>query len=467
MRILTTGLGIFLSTLGVYVFCLNGIWAADHPTALLELSYALWTNHSIVLAKVGQQLAGTVDVFPYKGNYYSALAPGVSFLALPFVGPGFVLDGKFNQFANALLLSELFVSVCNCAAAYLVFKLGSMYFARRTAAFVAFAYAFSTISWAYATFFFEADLSAALDVSAVYLAIRIARRGSAGTWEHILCGVALGTALTVDYLNVLFVPVVALFLVSSLWGKRHDLTKALAGLLGFSAVGGLLLGLYDQVAFGSPFVTTEQAYQHSSSLLGAFSYPILAGLYVDLFSPMRGIFVYCPFLVLGVVGFYSMSKRHALSKEAVLLGACFVATLIPYSMWYNVAGGEGFGQRFLIPVIPFLLIPSGFAIESGKRGAVAFAYALYAVGVFINAIGAITDAIVQVQAFSQSLFFDQVLPQFLNGTLETWWWRETGAYWWVPSILIIAAALVLPLVALKSGENDGAARADPPPSKSS
>jgi Dolichyl-phosphate-mannose-protein mannosyltransferase len=445
MRFWTPGLLIFTSTLLIFAFSLNAVWAADHPTSLLQLSYALWAHHSVVLGKVGQFNPETVDDFSYKGNYYSALAPGASVLSLPFVGLGFTLDGGFNLFGNAMLLSELFVSLCNAIAAYLVFKLASMYFTERTSAFVAFAYAFSTIGWPFATYFFESDVAAMFDVLAVYLAIRMARSGSSGLADAVPCGAALGAALTIDYLDGILVPIVSIFLLYSFRKRLTGFAKGFVGFLGASAFGVALIALYNQAAFGDPFLTTEQAYQHTSSLLGSFSYPLLSGLYLDLFSPLRGVFVYCPILILGALGFDFILRRRETASEGLLLAACFVGILVPYAMWYNPVGGEAFGQRFLIPVIPFLLIPSGFLVEAKKRGIAVIAYLLYGVGVIFNGIAGVTTAIPQAEAVSHFPFLTHVLPLFLKGQLDTWWWREAGPAWWAPALLIIATAFLLPL----------------------
>jgi hypothetical protein len=180
----------------------------------------------------------------------------------------------------------------------------------------------------------------------------------------------------------------------------------------------------------------------------------LSGLYLDLFSPLRGVFVYCPILIIGVLGFDSMLRRRETESEGLLLAACFIGFLIPYAMWYNAIGGEAFGQRFLIPVIPFLLLPSGFLIEAKKRGVAVFAYLLYAVGVIFNGIAGVTTAIPQAEAVSHFPFLTRDLPLFLKGQLDTWWWREAGHAWWAPALLIIATALVLPLVIPTLGNED-------------
>ncbi|HEV2389305.1 MAG TPA: hypothetical protein VGS04_01135, partial [Nitrososphaerales archaeon] len=288
------------------------------------------------------------------------------------------------------------------------------------------------------------DVSAMFDVLAVYIAIRMARSGSPRLAYAVPCGAALGVALTVDYINGILVPIVSVFLLYTFRERLAGFAKSFAGFLSASALGGLALALYNQAAFGNPFLTTEQAYQHTSSLLGSFSYPLLDGLYLDLFSPLRGVFVYCPILILGALGFYYIPRRRQMVIEGLLLASCFLGFLIPYAMWYNAVGGEAFGQRFLIPAIPFLLLPVGFLIEEKKRGVAAVAYLLYGVGVIFNGIAGVTFAIPQQDVVSHFPFLTTVLPRFLNGQLDTWWWRESGSGWWVVALLVVASALVLP-----------------------
>jgi hypothetical protein len=448
-RPISPGLIIFAFALALFTLSLNGVWAADHPISLLELSYAIWAKHSIILGRAGQFNPGSMDTFAYNGNYYSALDPGTSFLALPFVGVGFLLDGgRFTAFGHAMIASEFFVALCNAIAAYLTFKLASLYFSQRTAAFLAFAYAFATISWPFVAFFFESDVAAMLDVLAVYLAIRMARTGSSSLKMAIPCGAALGATLTVDYINAVLIPVVCVFLLYSFRRKLASFAEGLWAVIVFAAAGVVLIAQYNQEAFGDPFLTTEQAFQHTPSLLARFSYPLLDGLYIDLLSPLRGIFVYCPILMLGLVGFYCFFfERRKITSEGLLLAGCFVAVLIPYSMWFAVTGGEGFGQRFLIPVIPFLLIPAGFVIEARLRSLTIATYLFYLVGVIFNGLAAITTAIPQPGPVSSFPFFTEVLPNLFNDALDAWWWKHTGSLWWEPVVLIVLAAALAPFVA--------------------
>ena len=86
-----------------------------------------------------------------------------------------MLDGHFTLFGYASLFSEFFVALVNSAAASLVYLVGRFFFDKKVSAFLAFVYAFSTISWPFATYFFQSDVSAVFCLLAVYFAIRVAR----------------------------------------------------------------------------------------------------------------------------------------------------------------------------------------------------------------------------------------------------------------------------------------------------
>jgi hypothetical protein len=443
---LTAGLLIFLSTLAVYFFSLNGVWAIDHATSFLELDYAMWTNHSFILGSAANFKPGSVDDFKYGGNYYSALAPGTPILALPLVGIGFLLDGHFTLFGYAALFSEFFVALANSAAASLVYVVGRFFFDKKVSAFLAFTYAFSTISWPFATYFFQSDVSALFCLLAVYFAIRVIRYEHGRLRDSALAGTAVAVAMVVDYIDAVFLPIILLYVVLVLREKKVPLVKPALGFLSTAVLGIVSIGLYDFVNFGSPFHGGEQLYLHASSVFAEFSYPLYLGAYLNLFSPYRGLFIYSTFLVLGVFGFYDMVRDSLYKREALLLLACFLGIFIPYSMWYDPTGGEGFGPRFLVAAIPFLLLPAGIVIQRGDRKMWVLAFVLYAVGVVMNGIAGLTEAVTPMFGYATSPFLTWTLPLFLRGGIDTWWLRYVGGDWEVPSVILVAAATIIPIV---------------------
>lgn len=427
-----------------FVVTLNGVWATDHTAAFLDLDYAMLVNHSFALGHVGQFVPHSVDIFSYRGEYYCALAPGLALLAFPLVALGFTIVGHFSEFGAVMLCSELFVAVLNALAVLYLYKLGRMYFREATASFIALAYAFSTIGWPFATFFFQSDVSAALDLIAVYYVIK-ATRGSGGSVAVLFGGLSVAAAMTVDYVNFLLLPVLMFYIVVSLRSNHRPLAKAVSGFALCSFVGVLAMGIYNQAAFGQVLVSSEQLYLHSSSILGEFSTPLYLGVILNLFTPLRGIFIYSPVLLVGVFGFTLMLRRSsAVRWEGLLILAVFLTLFLPYCAWYAPTGGLSFGPRFIVASLPFLLLPAGYVIEGGWRYRGPVIYFLYSVGVVINGLAALTSALAGNSGWLTSPFLDSTLSLFAQGTLDQWWTGLVG--WFMPVVAgtVIAAALLLP-----------------------
>jgi hypothetical protein len=458
----TAGLMIFLSAFLVYLLTVNSVWATDHATSFLQLDWAIWTRHSFVLGSASTFQPNTVDDFVFNGNYYSALAPGTAILALPFAGVGFLLDGHFTVFGYALMASEVFVALLNAIAAYLVYAVGRLFFSKRTSALLAFVYAFSTISWPFATYFFQSDVTAMFDLLAVYFTIRVTRRVDSRVRDAVLAGLSVGVALTTDYVNAILIPIIGAYLIFSLRGTGRPFARIAAGFLLASLMGILLIGLYNEAIFGTAFHTTEQVYLNSATPFGEFSTPVYQGIYLNLFSPLRGLFVYSIFLVLGVFGLADMLRRKKHRSEAVLLTACFLGIFLPYSAWYDPVGGAAFGPRFLVSAIPFLLIPAGLVVEEGSRGTRIVAFVLYAAGVVVNGVAGVTEGISPTTNWGLSPFLTFTFPNFLQGELDDWWVKFVGQYWPIPAVLLIGAAMVIPVVSYRLLSKDERDRGDGP-----
>jgi hypothetical protein len=467
---LVLGFVVFACALLVYYFTLNTLWGTDHTTSFLELDYSMWSNHTTALGRVGSFNPKTVDVVQSGGNYYSALAPGTAFIAFPFAALGFILDGgryavypDSMLFGKALLMSELSVAVANAAAVYVVYKIARLYFRETTSAFLAFSYAFATISWPFATFLFQSDTSAMFDVLAAYFVLKMGREtpNSRTWWYALFAGLAVSGGLVVDYVNAIFILVILGFIILSqrTMTDRAPLKEAIF-FVAASLVGIIVVLYYNAISFGSPFVTSEQLYLHSSSFFGDFGYPIYEGLVLDLFTPYRGLFIYCPILVLGVVGIlFATSPRFPkkIRREVLFMTALFLAILLPYAAWYDPDGGLSFGPRFIVASIPFLLLPAGFLLDrssavndkagNGKKIASLAAIALYVAGIFENGVAALTSALAGTGGWWSSPFLKETLPRFEAGVIDPWWRGTWGQEWWIAAAIIFASALTLPLFA--------------------
>jgi hypothetical protein len=452
----------------IFLVCLNGIWAADHPTSFIDLDYAIWANHAFSVGRVGEFTPNSVDLFQYKGAYYSASAPGTAILAYPFVALGFYLEGGFTLFGKVLLLSEAFVTLVNALAVYVLYRIAKNFFcSERAAIFVAFAYAFSTISWPFATFLFQSDVSALFVLLALYFAMNAVRRTEGSSrlrvGNFLLCGLAIGTALTVDYVDGILLPVFLGYLIIARGGSISPRIKGAASFLLTSLIGVLLLAFYNYSNFGTFYTSSEQLYQHSPGLFSSFSFFLPSGLFLNLFTPLRGLFFYSPIMAAGLFGIYKQFKSSSFNRNSLFILLVFLAIVIPYSMFYGPAAGNSFGPRYLIPAMPLLLLPIGSVIDDshGKwTGAVLWLlYLLYSVGVSINGLAALEGAIPPTMQWFSSPLISDVLPALARGQLDTWWVHQVGPLWPCIVLLILSLAIVAPALVWRLQESAESARA--------
>lgn len=155
-----------------------------------------------------------------------------------------------------------------------------------------------------------------------------------------------GLALTKIALALLFLPLGLLL--------AHDRpARSLPRALGWIAAGGagpaLLFAAYNQARFGSPLATGY------AGELEQWTTPWAEGLAGLLISPGRGLLIYCP-LVIGAAACAPEFKRRA--PALALIGPLGLALLLAlYCRWWAWEGGWCWGPRFLVPALPWLLLP--------------------------------------------------------------------------------------------------------------
>lgn len=446
---ITWGGALFGVVLAAYLVCANGVWLTDHTISFMQLDYALYSSHSVALVSVGGELPHSVDDFVRNGQTYSALAPGAAFLALPFVGAAFAVSGGYDPFGLPLLASEAFVALAGALASYFVYRLAALYFRRSTSLFIAFAFAFSTIAWPFATYFFQSDVTAMLLVLAAFFAVKARRSQGSGGWFALAAGAAAGLAFTTDYVEGVAVPILIAFLLIAKRRSLGSMARSAGGLLLGALPGFALIGAYNYAIFGNPLTMTEQAYMGTGSVFASFTTPVPFGVALDLFSQARGLFIFVPIAVLGVLGCVGAVTRGRARLEVLMFVALFAGILIPYSAWYDPAGGVSFGPRFLLAAIPFLLVPGGYAFDQARgvgKPATAAVYAVYAAGAAMNGAAALVKVIPPITPFNVSPFLKYTLPSFLSGNFDTYWPGSLAA----GVAVIFSLGIAIPILLVES-----------------
>lgn len=234
-------------------------------------------------------------------------------------------------------------------------------------------YGIGTLAWPYSRFFFSEPLFTA----ALVLAGLLIARG-----RPLLAGLAFGYALLTRVGGLALLPA----LLGYLWlttgedrgGKIEERTgqlsifNRLSSILGERAWRFLLkcfwfgLGIvpfalamagYNWVRFRS---LAERGYAGEG-----FTGNLLEGLYGLLLSPGKSVFLYVPLLLALPWAIGPFARRFR--AEAALAGMLAAITLVQSALWWIWWAGWGWGPRFLVPLMPFLVLMLGALLAPGPE----------------------------------------------------------------------------------------------------
>jgi hypothetical protein len=127
---------------------------------------------------------------------------------------------------------------------------------------------------------------------------------------------------------------------------------------GLIFVAGLLIAFFPQmlawqILYGAPLTAPQGS---------TFFYPLRPEMWNVLFGLKRGLFTWTPLVFLAVVGFIPLYRRDRLlgaSAVAILLAETYVNSIV-YDWW----GGEAFGARRFVSLIPFFALGLAALVEA-------------------------------------------------------------------------------------------------------
>jgi hypothetical protein len=378
------------------------------------------------------------DISVHGGRIYSGVAPGASLVAAPVylvfkpvlacIGKGVVANQRFlgyyernrremgrpatgtlkDVYLMQILMAWL-VSAPLLAAlvARLAARLAAHGLARAHATAIALAVGLGSMALYYSSTYSHAALAYGLSWHAVLWLWPAPGASGPGRGACLAAGALLGAAVGIDYGCALLVLLTLAFVLPALPGAARALVAApLVALLGLTA-------LYHQAAFGSPFVTayhfrfwlTPEVLARRGLDLSAFRENPALGLRAPrpdvmfhlCFGLFKGLFVYCPVLLLGLIGHLRGLRRPTCRRLHLLSLAVFAGYLVfnstfatGASEWDSLRWGglsEYWGPRHLLATVPFLAV--GLAgLDWRRSGVRGLTGTLLLVSCALNALGA-------------------------------------------------------------------------------
>jgi hypothetical protein len=396
--------------------------------------------------------------FGVDGHVYSKKGLAISLVMVPLYWLGLVIPG-LGMLQATSLINAIITAATGGLLLLVVRRLG---YDQRIAIGVTLLYGLATIAWVYSKYLFSEPLAGLFLVAATYLLVAFRQEG--GNWRAALAGLLAGLAVTTRANNLFLVPVFGVYLLASsrLETERSSLARS-SQLLSFHfllPIAYFILGLippalmlmgYNWIRSGNPMQTGYD--------LTIFSPNLILGLYKLLLSPLRGLFVYSPLLILSIPGLVWLWQRHR--AETFLMLGITGFTMALFAVW---SSGEGlsWGSRFLVPIVPFLCLALAPVLDralAGSRVLMGLLLALAGLSFIIQILGVAINPwvyLARIQADFGGEFFLENTPALTDfrysqviGQLRSWSLDNSDVAWWQPwGFDAFAFGLSIALVAL-------------------
>jgi len=351
--------GIFFLTLAVYMVTFLGAPKSPDERALFSGIDSLVKRGDFRVNQIYWDYSN-VAMETTDGEMAPNYEPAQMILGIPF----YLWGRSLGAALQGVMFFNAFVTAASAALLYLcVIELG---YRRRTATLTALVYAFATLAWPYSRVFFREPLTVLAYLTAVYALLRYRPPAPRRLLWPALAGAAAGLAFVTKQISVAALP--SLLLLAYAYERRRPadagatdslrqtrLRVLLAAALPLAAI--VLLGqLYQWTTLGGveTFARNIVDYTTNPQLSSSLPERMLRGGLGLTVSPFRGIFWYSPVLLLGLVGAIPFTRRHGWEGSAFLL--LIAAHILGYSRYLYWSGGVAWGARYMLPIIPFLLL---------------------------------------------------------------------------------------------------------------
>ncbi|MCC7165200.1 MAG: hypothetical protein IT331_22060 [Anaerolineae bacterium] len=376
----------------------------------------------------GSGIAQSVAAIPF----YVAGAQVAEWFTPPFEGVILRLAvNTMNPLISALLGVVLFAFAI------------SLGYSTRVSLGLALIWGLATFAWIEAKTFYNEPLMGLLALLAFYF-MRCAHQTPRALW-FVLAGSFWALSATTKIHAFVALPALLCYgvvIAAAGWRTGGDTARAWRNALkyaaGFALPVVVILGagilFYNYLRFLDPL---EMGYGGEPA-----SYPILNGLYGILASPGRSIFLYAPPILLGLIALPWFARQHRL--EAWVFAFYFFTALFFHARYENWSSGGTWGNRYIYPVLPFLILPAGVLFENARGWFAKSALALVvALGVLVQltAVPLNFDTYINTNLSRSSRFYEvenspivahaRMVPERFN-----LWWNQ----WTLPKPGVVLGA---------------------------
>ncbi|MGE5601968.1 MAG: ArnT family glycosyltransferase, partial [Nitrososphaerales archaeon] len=349
--------GIFFLVLGVYLVTYVGAFKSNDERAYFSGMDSFVKRGEFTANQIYWDYTA-VGMLTKQGDMVPNYEPGQMIAPIPLYLWGRALGAAVQgaMFFNALVLAA--------SAAMLFLCFAELGYSRGAGLLGSLVFAFATLAWPYSRTFFREPLTTLAYLLAFYALLRYRPPAPRRLLWPALAGFALGLAIVTKLIGVGVIPGLALLAWATEWRRppepgrplwRTRLRMALAAAIPLAVVL-LLYQVYNWMTLSGveTFGRNIVEYTTNPQLSQTVPMRMLRAFTGITISPYKGLFWYCPVLLLGIGGAYFFIRRHKWEGWAALL--IVVAHIAGYSRYNYWSGGVAWGMRYLLPIIPFLVL---------------------------------------------------------------------------------------------------------------
>lgn len=328
----------------------------------LYLVYAIVDDGDIEITSQIEKFGDILDKSRVGHSFFSDKPPGTAFISVPFIALRRVLGGE-PDIGKDIRIARLVTCILpTLALLFLLNKeMKGLKVSSPTRGFAITIYGLGSLAFPYSLLFYGHQPTAVL-LFAIYYCIH---DKEVNPKKGYIAGFLAGLCLMMEYQSAVYILPLAFVGIMRAKPRIKTLLFTITG----SSLPLLALGLYHNVAFGSPFSTgynyidnTFFANVHRQGFMGV-SYPKITNFVGSLFLPSKGLFFFSPILLLGFLGIRAYwiptndRMLGVLRIIMILLPILFVSSMVYWD------GGWTVSQRHLTPLCPFLIAPLACFIE--------------------------------------------------------------------------------------------------------
>jgi hypothetical protein len=328
------GWTLFVLLCSIYLLTYRGLFQSVDELAMFSMTESLVQTRSLQTPQLS---------FARYHNRVGRLEPLQPVLAMPLYWLA-IHSARLGNIYAVMLFNVFVTSITGVVLYALLLRLG--YSLVNTVGAVV-VYGVATIAWPYSRSFFREPLIALLFVSAAlgWVSWQQTRHPAAAVVTIVLLAAAPAGKVT----SALVWPAFGLAFALESGLSRRQRMRRICSLFVIGVVGAGVLLAFLAVRAKTVWIPAD--------LLAAWATPaeVFSRAFGLLIGSGRGLFVFSPALLLMIPGLVGLWRTR--QSEAILVLGALIAFVTGYASYYAWHGGLVWGSRFLVPIVPLLMLP--------------------------------------------------------------------------------------------------------------